>query len=67
MAKEVLVRVFKYADHVIPDPGPQYSIKQVQQSLITYFPELAKATHSTKTLSDGRLEIKFQKQTTTKG
>lgn len=60
-------RVFKYADHVIPDPGPQYSIKQVQQSLVTYFPELAKATHTTKTLSDGRLEIKFQKQTTTKG
>ena len=60
-------RVFKYGDHVIPDPGPQYSIKQVLQSLVTYFPELAKATHSTKKLDDGRVEITFQKQTTTKG
>ena len=60
-------RVFKYADHVIPDPGPEYSIKQVKQSLITYFPELAKATHSTKKLDGGRVEVTFQKQTTTKG
>lgn len=60
-------RVFKYADHVIPDPGQQYSIDQVRQSLVSYFPELAKATHSTKKLDDGRVEITFQKQTTTKG
>ena len=60
-------RVFKYGDHVIPDPGAQYSIDQVRQSLITYFPELAKATHSTKTLNNGQLEVTYQKQTTTKG
>ena len=64
MAQE---RIFKYGDHTIPDPGSQYSIKQVLQSLITYFPELAKATHSTKKLDDGRLEVTYQKQTTTKG
>ena len=64
MAQE---RIFKYADHSIPDPGQQYSIEQVRQSLVAYFPELAKATHTTKKLPDGRLEIKFQKQTTTKG
>lgn len=63
MAQE---RVFKYSDHVIPGPGPQYSIEQVRQSLVAYFPELAKATHSTKKV-DGRTEITFQKQTTTKG
>ncbi|MGB0383656.1 MAG: PRTRC system protein C [Ardenticatenaceae bacterium] len=62
-----MTRFFKYGDHTIPDPGPQYSIKQVLQSLITYFPELAKATHSTKKLGDGRVEVTFQKQTTTKG
>ncbi len=62
-----MARIFKYGDHTIPDPGPQYSIKQVLQSLINYFPELAKATHSTKKLDDGRVEVTFQKQTTTKG
>lgn len=61
------VRTFKYADHTIPDPGSQYTIEQVRQSLVAYFPELANATHSKKKLSDGRLEVKFQKQTTTKG
>ncbi len=61
------VRVFKYADHTIPDPGAQHTIKQVRQSLVAYFPELAKATYSTKKLSDGRVEVTFQKQTTTKG
>ena len=60
-------RVFKYGDHVIPDPGPQVTIEQVRTSLVVYFPELAKATHSTKKLDDGRTEITFQKQTTTKG
>ena len=61
------VRVFKYADHTIPDPGAQYSIEQVRQSLVSYFPELAKATHSTKKLSNGNTQVTFQKQTTTKG
>ena len=60
-------RIFKYADHTIPDPGSQYTIEQVRQSLVAYFPELARATHTTKKLSDGRREVKFQKQTTTKG
>ncbi len=60
------VRVFKYGDHTIPDPGSQYTIKQVRQSLVAYFPELAKATHTTKKVG-GRTEITFQKQTTTKG
>ena len=62
-----MTRIFKYADHTIPDPGSQYSIEQVLQSLITYFPELARATHSTKKLDGGRVEVTFQKQTTTKG
>ena len=61
------VRIFKYADHTIPDPGKEYSIEQVRKSLVSYFPELAKATHSTKKLDDERLEVRFQKQTTTKG
>lgn len=59
-------RVFKYSDHVIQDPGPQHTIEQVRQSLVMYFPELAKATHTTKKVG-GRTEITFQKQTTTKG
>ncbi len=62
-----MARIFKYGDHTIPDPGPQYSIKQVLQSLINYFPELAKATHSTKKLDDGRCEVTFHVTSTTKG
>lgn len=62
-----MTRVFKYADHTIEDPGSQYTIEQVRQSLVAYFPELAKATHKTKKLPDGQVEITFQKQTTTKG
>lgn len=59
-------RVFKYADHEIPDPGQQHTIEQVRQSLVAYFPELAKATHTTKKVGE-RTEITFQKQITTKG
>ncbi len=61
------LRVFKYGDHTIQDPGEEYTIAQVQQGLVPYFPELAKATHKTKKLPDGQVEITFQKQTTTKG
>ncbi|MCI0399013.1 MAG: hypothetical protein L0332_13545 [Chloroflexi bacterium] len=60
-------RVFRYGDHQIPDPGPQYTPEQVRQSLACYLPELANATTEEKNLPDGTVEIAFRKQVTTKG
>ena len=65
--KKVTERVFCYGDHTLPDPGAKFSIERVRQGLVGAFPELTHATHTTKTLKDGRVQVTFQKQTTTKG
>lgn len=59
-------RVFRYGQHEIPDPGPEYSPEQVRSHLTTYFPELAQAKTDEQTLADGTVEITFRKQVTTK-
>jgi PRTRC genetic system protein C len=59
-------RVFRYGQHEIPDPGPEYSPEQVCSHLTTYFPELAQAKTDEQTLADGTVEITFRKQVTTK-
>jgi PRTRC genetic system protein C len=60
-------RVFRYADHTFDDPGADYSVEQVRQALLPYFPELAQATAEERPLADGTLQITFRKQVTTKG
>ena len=65
--KKPVERVFRYGDHTLPDPGAKFSIDRVRQALVGAFPELANATHSTKTMKDGRLQVTFEKQTTTNG
>ena len=60
-------RIFKYADKIFPDPGPEYSAAQVLQHLRTFFPELGHAKTEEKTLDNGMLEITFSKQVTRKG
>jgi PRTRC genetic system protein C len=60
-------RIFRYGDHTVPDPGPEFTSEQVRAHLVTYFPELAKATIEEKPLPDGTIEIHFRKQVTTKG
>lgn len=63
----MIQRIFRYGDHTIADPGPEYTAEQVRAHLVTYFPELAKATTQENTLPDGTVEITFHKQVTTKG
>jgi PRTRC genetic system protein C len=58
--------VFRYGQHEIPDPGPEYSPEQVCAHLTTYFPELAQAKTDEQILADGTVEITFRKQVTTK-
>jgi PRTRC genetic system protein C len=60
-------RVFKYLDHTIDDPGPEYSIEQVRQALVPFFPELSRATVQEETLPSGAVQVRFIKQATTKG
>lgn len=60
-------RVFRYNDHTIDDPEPAYSVDQVRQALVPFFPELTRATVEEETLADGTLQITFRKQATTKG
>ena len=66
-APEVPVqRVFRYAEHTIPDPGPHLSVEDVRRALVTYFPDLVQATTTTTTEGDTQV-ITFTKQTTRKG
>ena len=60
-------RVFRYGDHEFDDPGREYTVDQVRQALLPYFPELAHATTDEMTLEDGTLQITFRKQVTRKG
>ena len=60
-------RVFRYGDHEFDDPGREYTIDQVRQALLPYFPELAHATTDEQTLEDGTLQVTFRKQVTRKG
>jgi PRTRC genetic system protein C len=60
-------RVFKYLDHTIDDPGPEYSIEQVRQALVPFFPELSRSTVQEETLPSGAVQVIFTKQATTKG
>ncbi len=60
-------RIFKYAQHTLPDPSSQFSIEDVRRHLAAYLPELAQATHTENALPDGTVEITFHKQVTTKG
>jgi PRTRC genetic system protein C len=60
-------RVFRYGDHEFDDPGREYTVDQVRQALLPYFPELAHAATDEKTLEDGTLQITFRKQVTRKG
>jgi PRTRC genetic system protein C len=60
-------RVFKYLDHTIDDPGPDYTIEQVRQALVPFFPELSRATVQEETLPSGAVQVTFTKQATTKG
>lgn len=59
--------VFRYGDHEFDDPGREYTVDQVRQALLPYFPELAHATTDEQTLEDGTLQIAFRKQVTRKG
>lgn len=60
-------RIFIYGDHRFDDPGAEYTVEQIQQHLVQYFPELAHATTEEKTLPDGMVEITFRKQVARKG
>jgi len=60
-------RVFHYGEHEFDDPGREYTVDQVRQALLPYFPELAQATADVQTLKDGTLQITFRKQVTRKG
>jgi PRTRC genetic system protein C len=48
-------RVFRYGDHEFDDPGREYTVDQVRQALLPYFPELAHATADEKTLDADHL------------
>jgi len=60
-------RVFNYGEHRFDDPGPSYTVEQIRQHLVQYFPELAHAATEEKTLPDGTVEISFRKQVARKG
>jgi PRTRC genetic system protein C len=60
-------RTFIYNEHRFDDPGAEYTIEQIQQHLVQYFPEVARATIEEKTLADGTVEITFRKQVARKG
>jgi PRTRC genetic system protein C len=59
--KSALVRrIFRYGDHEFDDPGQEYTVDQVRQALLPYFPELVHATTDEKRLEDGTLQIAFR-------
>ena len=60
-------RIFKYGDNTFQDPGDEFTIDDVKQSLAQTFPEIAQATVSEKTLDDGDVEITFIKRSGVKG
>lgn len=60
-------RVFVYDGHRFDDPGAEYSVEQVQNHLVLYFPAIAHAVVEEKTLPDGTREITFRKQVARKG
>ncbi len=60
-------RVFIYGDHRFEDPGGEYTVEQIRQHLVQYFPEMAHATVEEKTLPDGTVEVTFRKQVARKG
>jgi PRTRC genetic system protein C len=60
-------RVFVYEGHRFDDPGAEYSVEQVQNHLVVYFPAVAHAAVEEKTLPDGTREITFRKQVARKG
>ncbi|MFO7537334.1 MAG: PRTRC system protein C [Chloroflexota bacterium] len=60
-------RIFVYGDHTFADPGPGHTAEQVRAHLAAYFPELGQATIKETKLPDGKLEVSFHKQITTKG
>lgn len=60
-------RVFVYEGHRFDDPGAEYSVEQVQNHLVVYFPAVAHAAVEEKTLPDGTSEITFRKQVARKG
>lgn len=64
---EIPRRIFIYNEHRFNDPGAEYTIEQIQQHLVQYFPEVAHATTEEKTLADGTVEITFRKQVARKG
>lgn len=60
-------RVFIYGEHRFDNPGAEYTVEQIQQHLVQYFPEMAHATTEEKVLPDGTVEITFRKQVARKG
>lgn len=60
-------RVFVYDGHRFDDPGSEYTIEQVQNHLVLYFPAVAHAAVEEKILPDGTREITFRKQVARKG
>jgi PRTRC genetic system protein C len=60
-------RIFVYGDHTFADPGPAYTPDQIRSHLTAYFPELGQATIKETKRPDGKLEVSFHKQITTKG
>lgn len=60
-------RIFVYDGHRFDDPGAEYSVEQVQNHLVVYFPAVAHAAVEEKTLPDGTREITFRKQVARKG
>jgi PRTRC genetic system protein C len=67
-APETMVnRIFVYGDHTFADPGPGHTAEQVRAHFAAYFPELGQATIKETKRPDGKLEVSFHKQITTKG
>lgn len=62
-----MVRKFKYNENVYDDPGAEFSIEDVRTHLTQFFPELAQATYTEKTLDNGDVEITFAKKVGVKG
>ena len=60
-------RVFVYEGHRFDDPGAEYSVEQVQNHLVVYFPAVAHAAVEEKALPDGTVEVTFRKQVARKG
>lgn len=60
-------RTFHYNEHILPDPGAQYTNEQVRQHLAAeYFPELGQCAIQVGAEKDGKVDITFVKRVTTK-